>query len=138
MRYNLGDMEQGLIRRERLAITGVSHIEFHVSDLEASTDWYMVAVGLRKLKAAPGKFAELTPEDGGFRLGLSEQNPIHNQFGHLAIALASMDVLMAWVEHLDTIGVPHTAVKENPYKPGVFSIDLHDPDGHEIELVYEP
>jgi catechol 2,3-dioxygenase-like lactoylglutathione lyase family enzyme len=131
-------MEQSLATTERLAITGVSHIEFHVSDLEASTEWYMLAVGLTKLKAAPGKFAELTPEGGGFRLGLSEQLPIDHQFGHLAIALTSMDVLLAWVDHLDAIGVPHTAIKENPFKPGVFSIDLHDPDGHEIELVYEP
>jgi catechol-2,3-dioxygenase len=51
MRYNLRGMEQDLVRTERLAITGVSHIEFHVSDLEASTDWYMLAVGLRQLKA---------------------------------------------------------------------------------------
>jgi hypothetical protein len=58
MRYNLWSMEQGLVRTERLAITGVSHIEFHVSDLEASTDWHMLAVGLRKLTAAPGKMEE--------------------------------------------------------------------------------
>lgn len=131
-------MGQSVAGTKRLAITGVSHIEFHVSNLEASMEWYMRAVGLTQLKAVPGKFAELTPEGGGFRLGLSERHPIHNEFGHLAIALESMDVLTYWTEHLDTIGVPHTAVKENPFKPGVFSIDLHDPDGHEIELVYEP
>ena len=125
---------------ERLAITGVSHIEFHVSDLEASSAWYTAAVGLTQLKAAPGKYAVLAPEGGGFRLGLSETGPadVHGQFGHLAIALQSMDVLRAWVEHLDSIGVPHTDIKENPFNPGVFSIDVFDPDGHEIELIYEP
>ena len=82
----------------------------------------------------------LSPEAGGFRVGLTETAPadVHSEFGHLAIAVESMDVLRAWVEHLDAIGVAHTPVKENPFNPGVFSIDLHDPDGHEIELIFEP
>ena len=32
-------MEQSLVGTESLAITGVPHIEFHVSDLEASMEW---------------------------------------------------------------------------------------------------
>ncbi len=129
---------------ELLAITGVSHIQLNVTDLEASTAWYKTVVGLTQLKAAPGKYAVLAPEAGGFRLGLSETRQTdtnsgsNSGFGHLAIALESMDVLTAWVEHLDTIGVPHTDIKENPFTPGVFSIDVFDPDGHEIELIYEP
>ncbi len=125
---------------EHLAITGVSHIEFRVSDLEASTAWYMSAVRLTQIHCAPGKYALFTPEAGGFRLGLTETGPadINSHYGHLAIALESMNALMAWIDHLDATGVPHTAVKENPFNPGRFSIDLHDPDGHEIELIYEP
>jgi catechol 2,3-dioxygenase-like lactoylglutathione lyase family enzyme len=125
---------------ELLAITGVSHIQLNVTDLEASTAWYKTVVGLTQLQAAPGKFASLAPEGGGFRLGLIETPAadVHGRFGHLAIALESMDVLTAWVEHLDAIDVQHTAIKENPYTPGVFSIDVFDPDGHEIELIYEP
>jgi catechol 2,3-dioxygenase-like lactoylglutathione lyase family enzyme len=134
-------MEPSLGTMKHLAITGVSHIEFHVSDIDASIAWYESVVGLTRLQlAAPGRLAEFTPEGGGFRLGLSERPPadIHSGFGHLAIALESMDVLTAWVEHLDAIGVGHTAIKENPFRPGVFSIDVFDPDGHEIELIYEP
>jgi glyoxylase I family protein len=133
-------MDQNIGTVQRLAIIGVSHIELLVSDLEASTAWYKSAVGLTQLQAAPGKYAVLTPEGGGFRVGLSEKRPTdaHGEFGHLAIALRSMDVLTGWVEHLDAIGVPHTDIKENPFNPGVFSIDVYDPDGHEIELIYEP
>ena len=125
---------------ELLAITGVSHIQLNVTDLEASTEWYKTVVGLRQLQAAPGRYAVLTPEAGGFRLGLTEaqQTGPTSGFGHLAIALESMDVLNVWVEHLDAIGAPHTDIKENPFNPGVFSIDVFDPDGHEIELIYEP
>lgn len=125
---------------EHLAITGVSHIQLNVTDLAASTEWYKTVVGLTQLQAAPGRYAVLAPEAGGFRLGLSEvhQTGPSSGFGHLAIALESMDVLHAWVEHLDAIGAPHTDIKENPFSPGVFSIDVFDPDGHEIELIYEP
>jgi catechol 2,3-dioxygenase-like lactoylglutathione lyase family enzyme len=133
-------MEPTIATRECLAITGVSHIELHVSDLEASTEWYKAAVGLAPIQSAPGKYSQLAPEGGSFRLGLTQTDPaeVHGQFGHLAIALESMDVLTAWVDHLDAIGTPHTAIKENPFRPGVFSIDIFDPDGHEIELIYEP
>ncbi|HEY7107362.1 MAG TPA: VOC family protein [Acidimicrobiia bacterium] len=131
-------MEHSTRTVAHLAITGVSHIELHVSDLEASTAWYETVVGLIQRKAAPGKYALLAPESGSFRLGLSEKEPLDAQFGHLAIALESMDVLTAWVEHLDAIDVAHTEIKENPFNPGVFSIDVFDPDGHEIELIYEP
>jgi catechol 2,3-dioxygenase-like lactoylglutathione lyase family enzyme len=125
---------------ELLAITGVSHIQLNVTDLAASTEWYKTVVGLTQLQAAPGRYAVLAPAAGGFRLGLSEvhQTGPNSGFGHLAIALESMDVLHAWVEHLDAIGAPHTDIKENPFNPGVFSIDVFDPDGHEIELIYEP
>jgi glyoxylase I family protein len=125
-----------------LAITGVSHIEFLVSDLEASSTWYQQVVGLVQLqRVVPGRRSlELTPAAGGFRLGLTEKRPAEGQgmFRHLAIALESMDVLTAWIAHLDAIGVPHSPLKENPFRPGVFSIDVFDPDGHEIELIFEP
>src|SRR3954454_3662388 len=120
---------------KHLGITGISHIELHVSDLEASAAWYETAVGLVRFSAKPGRYVQLTPDGGGFRLGLTQSAPddVHAGFGHLAIALESMEALHAWVEHLDGIGVEHSAVKENPFTPGVFSIDVFDPDGHEIE-----
>jgi catechol 2,3-dioxygenase-like lactoylglutathione lyase family enzyme len=135
-------MEPTLETTEPLAITGVSHIEFLVSDLEASSAWYQQVVGLVELpNRPPGRRSlELTPAAGGFRLGLTEKRPAEGQgmFRHLAISLESMDVLTGWVAHLDAAAVAHTPIKENPYRPGVFSIDVFDPDGHEIELIFEP
>ena len=135
-------MEPTLDSTETLAITGISHIEFLVSDLEASLAWYEQVVGLVKLPRvlADRRSVELTPAAGGFRLGLTEKRPAEGQgmFRHLAISVESMDVLTGWVAHLDAAAVPHTRIKENPYRPGVFSIDVFDPDGHEIELIFEP
>jgi catechol 2,3-dioxygenase-like lactoylglutathione lyase family enzyme len=123
-----------------LAITGVSHIALLVNDLEASTRWYERVVGLREVSSAPGRYAQMAPESNAFRLGLVETpEPLgQGMFGHLAIALESMEVLHGWVEHLDALGVEHTPIKENPFNAGVFSIDVFDPDGHEIELIFEP
>jgi hypothetical protein len=41
-------------------------------------------------------------------------------------------------ERLNFIGGLHSPLKENPFRPGVFSIGVFDPDGHEIELIFEP
>jgi catechol 2,3-dioxygenase-like lactoylglutathione lyase family enzyme len=133
-------MESTLGITERLAVTGVSHIALHVSDLDASIAWYEAVVGLAQVRTGPGRFAQLAPESDAFNLFLIETDPaeVHEQFGHLAIALESMDVLRAWVVHLDRIDAPHTPIKENPFRPGVFSIDVFDPDRHEIELIFEP
>jgi glyoxylase I family protein len=135
-------MEPSTSMTQPLAITGVSHIEFLVSNLEASSAWYQQVVGLVELpRVVPERRSvELTPAAGGFRLGLTEKGPAEGQgmFRHLAIALESMDVLTAWVTHLDALGAPHSPLKENPFRPGVFSIDVFDPDGHEIELIFEP
>ena len=133
-------MESTVATGERLAVTGVSHLEFHVTDLDASIAWYGRVVSFTPVKEGPGRRAQLAPESDAFKLGLSETDPadLHSQYGHLAIGLESMDVLRAWVGHLDAIGVSHTPIKENPYRPGVFSIDVFDPDGHEIELIFEP
>jgi glyoxylase I family protein len=135
-------MEPTLDTMEPLAITGVSHIEFLVSDLEASSAWYRQVVGLVELpnRLPDRRSVELTPAAGGFRLGPTEKRPAEGQgmFRHLAISVESMDALTGWVAHLDAVAVPHTPIKENPYRPGVFSIDVFDPDGHEIELIFEP
>ena len=133
-------MEFALKTTERLAITGVSHVEFHVSDLDASVAWYGAVVDLERVKDGPGNRAQLGPKSGAFRLVLTETDPteVRGDVGHVAIALESIDVLHAWGEHLVDIGAPHTPVRESTVSPGVFAIDVFDPDGHHIELIVEP
>jgi catechol-2,3-dioxygenase len=122
---------------DQLRLTGVSHFELHVSDLDASTQWYLTAVGLVHLRTQPGRFSILQPGAGGFRLALTPGRPAdaHGEIGHIALAVDSLESLQAWAAHLDQIGVDHPAIKENSTG---HSLDLVDPDGHEIELTFEP
>jgi catechol-2,3-dioxygenase len=119
-----------------LSFTGMSHVELHVSDLDASAAWYEAAVGLTHLRTEPGKFAILQPAGGGFRVALTTGRAAdaHGELGHLALAVQSLEVLQAWAQHLNQVGVPHQGIREN--KAG-YSLDLFDPDGHEIELTFE-
>jgi glyoxylase I family protein len=118
-------------------LTGVSHLELYVSDLNASVAWYESAVGLALLRGQPEQFVVLQPPTGGFRLVLRPNRPAdaHGDFGHVALSVESLTALEAWAAHLDEVGIPHKGIKEMPTG---FTIDLVDPDGHDIELTYEP
>ena len=119
-----------------LTLTGVSHLELYVSDLDASTSWYESAVGLLPRPNQPAQVLVLQPSNASFRLVLRPGRPsdAHGDFGHVALSVDSLEALEAWAEHLDEIGVQHKGVKQGP---AGYTIDLVDPDGHDIELTYE-
>jgi glyoxylase I family protein len=119
-----------------LTLTGVSHLELYVSDLDASVSWYGTAVALFPRANQPEQVVVLQPANASFRLVLrpDRASDAHGDFGHVALSVESLEALNAWAEHLDEIGVEHKGVKEGPTG---FTIDLVDPDGHDIELTYE-
>jgi catechol 2,3-dioxygenase-like lactoylglutathione lyase family enzyme len=120
-----------------LTFTGVSHLELYVTDLDASVAWYESAVSLSPRARQPEQVVVLQPANGTFRLVLRPGRPAdaHGDFGHVALAVDSLQALQAWTEHLDEIGVPHKGIHEGPTG---YTVDLVDPDGHDIELTYEP
>jgi catechol-2,3-dioxygenase len=119
-----------------LSITGVSHLELYVSDVAASRDWYESAVGLEVLRTAAGDRVIMKSPNSEFRLILcpDRAGDAHGEFGHVAFAVQSMDVLESWAKHLDDVGMPYKGIKENP---NGHTIDLIDPDGYDVELSYE-
>lgn len=117
-------------------ITGVSHFQLNVSDLDASVEWYKRALGLTELRADPGHYVALRSAAGRFRLVLSAGSPSGEPgaLDHIALAVSDLDALTAWCAHLTDIGITHEGVKSNIAGD---SVDLFDLDGNNIELISE-
>ena len=121
---------------DAIPLTGLSHLQFHVSDLDASVAWYQRALGLTELRGEPGRYITLHSADGGFRLVLSTggQPDDRGALDHIAFGVTDLAALTAWTEHLTAIGIAHEGIVPNI---AGHSVDLFDPDGNNIELVYE-
>ncbi len=119
-------------------LRGLSHFQFDVSDLDASIAWYTTALGLAALRGEPGRYATLQSDLGHFRVVLSAGGPATSRgaLDHIAFAVSDLDALVAWSEHLTAVGIEHEGVVPNVV--GGHSLDLFDPDGNNIELVFEP
>ena len=119
-------------------LSGLSHFQFNVSDLDASVAWYIAALGVAELRGEPGRYVTLQSELGRFRVVLATGGPATSRggFDHIALAVSDLNALVAWSEHLTAVGIDHEGVKPNIV--GGHSLDLFDPDGNNIELVFEP
>jgi len=132
-------------------LTGLSHVQLVVSDLEASARWYTAALGLEPYAADPrGGYVALehrgskvvivlstSPESAGD--GVHDHRPPvvapvggRGTVDHVAFAVADGAALAAWAEHLRAAGVEHHGVVP---ELGNLSVHLRDPDGLAIELV---
>lgn len=126
------------------AITGVSHVDLSVTDIEASEAWYK-----RLLDAVPlfggrndahGLEARYIMEPtSGLVIGLEQHDANDGSsfderrvgLDHLAFNVASRDDLDAWVAKLDELGIEHSGVtEEEPWDVLVF----RDPDNIQLEL----
>jgi glyoxylase I family protein len=125
-------------------VTGLSHVQLLVSDLEASAKWYSAALGLESyaddrdigyvaLRHGAAKFVVVLSAATTPRYG-SPGSPGSPGEGldHLALAVADGASLQAWAEHLTEIGIDHAGVVLEGGHP---SRQLRDPDGIAIELV---
>jgi glyoxylase I family protein len=128
--------------------TGVSHVDLTVRDADRSAAWYERVLCMRLL----GELTELaTPWLSAYVVQV--MNPATGQtFGlvqhelyedadfsefrvgldHLSLAVESRAELEKWVEHLDSCGVPHSAIHEMPYGSVVV---FRDPDNIQLELL---
>lgn len=122
---------------DALPLKRLSHFQFDVSDLDASVAWYTTALGVRVLRGEPGRYTTLQAELGQFRIVLyaGGQAGSRGALDHIAFEVSDLDALVAWSEHLSAIGIDHEGVAPNIV--GGHSLDLVDPDGNNIELVYE-
>lgn len=125
-----------------------SHIELNVSNLETSVDFYISALkplGFERadgsdeyVRIANGRDAAITlcPVDEAFRDRGYHRKAVG--LSHLAIAVASADVVDTMAEHLSTLGIPllGDGKVELGYRRGYYTLAFEDPDRIMVEIVY--
>lgn len=107
------------------AITGISHVDLSVTDLEASTRWYTELLGMVPLFGGRNEPYDydvqyLMEPASGVVIGLEQHDanpgsPFDERrvgLDHLSFNVASRELLDAWRDHLDALGVAHTGITE--------------------------
>ena len=122
-------------------ITGLSHFQLRVSDVEASARWYSDALGLVPF-AQDSRIGFVALRHRGAKVvvvltqvpgrDIEPHEPSAQQLDHLAFAVPDGESLSAWADHLTGIGVNHAGIVLENGHP---SLQLRDPDGIAIELV---
>jgi glyoxylase I family protein len=129
-------------------ITGVSHIELTVRDVDLSASWYQHVLGMQTLLAysqhptagVNARITHLFHPATGLVIGLmqheqsgsdDEFSEFHVGLDHLSFAVASHAELEAWGEHLAAHGVEHSPISDHPYGSVLV---FRDPDNIQLEL----
>jgi catechol-2,3-dioxygenase len=122
-------------------ITGLSHFQLLVSDVEASARWYTAALGLLPF-AQDTRIGYVALRHRGAKVVVvltqgrapkgGPDDPTHQYLDHLAFAVPDGESLNVWADHLTEIGIDHDGIVLENGHP---SLQLRDPDGIAIELV---
>jgi catechol 2,3-dioxygenase-like lactoylglutathione lyase family enzyme len=124
-------------------VTGLSHVQLLVSDVEVSAAWYRAALGLvAYVEDLDSGYVALRHRGAGLVFVLTtspDPGPVGDgsapepgDLDHLALAVPDGTALAAWADHLEGIGITHAGVVLENGNP---SLQLRDPDGIAIELV---
>jgi catechol 2,3-dioxygenase-like lactoylglutathione lyase family enzyme len=129
-------------------ITGVSHIELSVRDVDRSATWYQDVLGMQLLIAysqhptagVDARIVHLFHPATELVIGLMqhEQGAADDVFSesrigldHLSLSVESRAELEAWAQHLETHGVDQSPIRDHAY--GAVLV-FRDPDNIQLEL----
>jgi catechol-2,3-dioxygenase len=116
-------------------VTGFSHVQLYVTDLDASERWYSTVLGLTRLAADESeRYVALRHRPSRMVVVLTQRDAIDpgGRLDHLAFAVPDGATLHVWADELAQAGITHGGVVDEQGRP---SLQLRDPDGLEIELV---
>jgi catechol-2,3-dioxygenase len=114
---------------------GISHVQLRVTDVDRSVEWYRTAVGLVTYSDEPqqGALAMFTPNGrAAVVISPGRDAKARMELDHVALGVGSREDLVAWAEHLDSIGVERSELDDNAVG---LSLYLYDPDGLQVELI---
>lgn len=130
------------------AITGHLGPTLTVTDLPRSIAWYrsLLDMSIRREYEPPDgrqRDACLVEPHTGLEIGLVEYrgrsrepfNEFHPGLDHLEFLVADRSDLDDWAERLDSLGIPHSGVKE-PYYTRNAMLTFRDPDNIQLEFFW--
>lgn len=125
-------------------LTGLSHIDLTVSDLDRADAWYTRLFGLARVLEGEDtergfKVRYYTEPTSQFVLGLVEHrdgrkpafNPRVVGLDHLSFGVRDRDELAAWKVKLDDLGIANDGISEQGVGAG---LNFVDPDGIALEF----
>lgn len=128
-------------------LTGTSHVDLTVSDLDRSVAFYQEALSMSQLmrariEAEKFEVAYLVEPQTGMIIGLVQHDegavarfdPRVTGLDHLAFAVADPNDLHQWAAHLDARGIAHNGYSDQP--PIGAGLNFYDPDGIALEFYW--
>ncbi len=119
------------------SITGLNHIRLPVTDVGASTDWYVTVFELETLlyeEEESGPIGAVLRHSSGLVLGLhldpDRARALHG-FAILGLTVLDRSDLELWIRRLDELGMSHSG----PMKGHLgWYLEVPDPDGIILQL----
>ena len=122
-------------------LTGPSHIDLTVTDVEQSARWWEQVMGFSRMGSTEQSTFRTCSLIHTSRFTVTvvshdatEAEPFDETrvgLDHLSFDVADRPMLDAWVAHFDALGVPHSGVIEAHFGDTVV---FRDPDGFQLEL----
>ncbi len=127
------------------SITGISHVDLSVTDLEASDAWYRELLGMIPLFGGRNEdrgydVRYIMEPASGVVIGLEQHDanpgtPFDERrvgLDHLSFNVADRGQLDGWLARLDERGVPHSGITEEEQWDVLV---LRDPDNIQLEFI---
>jgi len=122
--------------------TGVAHLDFSVSDVDRSAEWYVAVLGLRQLARQEldhRTMVVLAHPETRMIIGLNQHDPVpvtvfderNVGLDHVGFAVAERTDLDALERHLTELGVAHSPVEDTPVGTALV---FRDPDNIQLEF----
>lgn len=128
-----------------MALTGVAHVAFTVTDLARSKDWYSRVLDWSPVMdgSDEGVTYSLGLLPNGLLVGFRQWergsgdtfDPMRTGLDHLSFAVGSADELAEWERRFTDLGVTYSSTQHVPYG---HVLNFKDPDGIALELFAPP